>query len=361
MGLGRGGQLSSDNRWLTGLGLELAYFSGRTWFAAGNAGGAGAILRFGRVRPRRDDAFQPLAADEITPRFLDQLIGALKRWNYDIIGIDEVCERAVRLAAPRRFVSLSFDGASKDLLAHAYPVLARHRVPFTIYVPSAFADGVGQAWWLALEAVVAREARISLVVERREQRFTVFRTSEKRELFNYLYNWLRSLPPAELAVTIRDLCTRHGVDLDALSREEALGWADLETLAADPKVTVGSATVTYPVLANCKDAEAWRELSMGRTVLESALHRPVRHLAFPFGDAAAFTRSHVTMAARAGFVSAVSTIPGVVQAEGRSDLHALPRIAWDGRSRSLRALRVLLSGAIFAPVAPAPAVRINGD
>jgi peptidoglycan/xylan/chitin deacetylase (PgdA/CDA1 family) len=353
--------LSSDSRWLASLRLELAYFSGRGWLAGRKAGGAGAILRFGRVRPRRNDPFQPLAHEEVTPQFLDRLIGALKRWEYDIIAMDEVCERAVRLAAPRRFACLTFDGASKDLLAHAYPVLARHGVPFTVYVPTSFPDGIGQAWWLALEAVIAREARISLMVERREQRFTVFKPSEKYELFRYLANWLRTLPPAELSAAIRDLCARHAVDLDALSREAALDWSGLHRLAADRNVTIGSATVNYPVLANLRDADARRELGMGKAVLETALQRSIRHVAFPFGDRAAFGRAHVLMAKEAGFASAVSTIPGVVQAEGRTDLHELPRIAWDGRSHSLRAMQVLLSGTMFAPVAPAPHVRIEGD
>jgi hypothetical protein len=53
------------------------------------------------------------------------------------------------------------------------------------------------------------------------------------------------------------------------------------------------------------------------------------------------------MAAEAGLASAVSTIPGVVEAEGRTSLHALPRFAWDGRQRSLRVMRVMLSGITF--------------
>jgi peptidoglycan/xylan/chitin deacetylase (PgdA/CDA1 family) len=140
-----------------------------------------------------------------------------------------------------------------------------------------------------------------------------------------------------------------------------MDWADLARLAADPRVTIGSATVNYPVLAHLKDTEAWREMTMGKAVLESALHGAVRHVAFPVGDQSSFRRSHVVMAEEAGFASAVSTIPGVVQAEGRSDLHALPRIAWDGRSRSLRALRVLLSGAMFPAVQPSPQARIEAD
>jgi hypothetical protein len=101
-----------------------------------------------------------------------------------------------------------------------------------------------------------------------------------------------------------------------------------------------------------KDADAQREMTMGRRVAETAFHREVRHFAFPFGDRDSFRRAHVVMAEEAGFLTAVSTIPGIVDAEGRTNLHALPRIAWDGRCRSLRAMRVLLSGISFAPVKP---------
>jgi peptidoglycan/xylan/chitin deacetylase (PgdA/CDA1 family) len=107
-------------------------------------GGAGVILRFERVRPRRATRFQPLRAHEVTPGFLDRTIGALKRWKFDIVSIDEVCRRAVTLAAPRRFVCLTFDGGYKDLMVSAYPVLSRHGVPFTVYVPTRFRTGLAR-------------------------------------------------------------------------------------------------------------------------------------------------------------------------------------------------------------------------
>jgi peptidoglycan/xylan/chitin deacetylase (PgdA/CDA1 family) len=108
--------------------------------------------------------------------------------------------------------------------------------------------------------------------------------------------------------------------------------------------------VNYPVLSNLKDVDALREMTMGRAVAQAAFHRDVRHFAYPFADRASWRRQHVTMAAEAGFASAATALPGVVQAEGRTSLHALPRIAWDGRQRSLRIMRVLLSGITFAPV-----------
>ena len=345
----KGGMLASDVRWLERLRLELSWFTGR---AALRSRGAGAILRFARVRPRRRGGFQPLRAHEITPQFLDRAIRALKRWHYDFVGMDEVCRRAVTMQEPRRFVALTFDGAAKDLIDFAYPVLAHHAVPFTVYVPTAFPDGVGEAWWLGLEQVIARESRINLMMGEKEQRFVVTDQAEQQALYSYLESWLRSLSRADVPPPLADLCTRYRIDLAALSREASMDWEDLAKLAADPLVTIGSATVNYPVLASMKDAAARREMTMGKAVAEAAFGRDVSHFAFPFGDRTSFRRSHVVMAAEAGFASAVSTIPGIVEAEGRTNLRALPRISWNGRVRSLRMLRVLVSGVAFAPVKP---------
>ena len=266
--------------------------------------------------------------------------------------MDEVCRRAVTLASPRRFACLTFDGGYKDVIASAYPVLSRHGVPFTVYVPTAFPDGIGEAWWIALEQVISRENRISLVVDREERHFNIAGPAEKYQLYDFLVGWMRALSPSDLSSAIKDLCTRHAVDLAALSREASLDWNDLAKLAADPLVTLGSATVSYPVLSSLKDSVAQREMTMGRAVAEAAFHRGVRHFAYPFGDRASWRRKHAVMAEEAGFISAVSAIPGVVEAEGRTNLHALPRIAWDGRQRSLRAMRVILSGATFPEMRP---------
>jgi hypothetical protein len=129
-----------------------------------------------------------------------------------------------------------------------------------------------------------------------------------------------------------------------------MDWSDLATLAADPMVTIGSATVNYPVLSNVKEAIAIREITMGSAVAKAAFRRDIKHFAFPFGDRATFRRQHLTVVKDAGFTSAVSAIPGVVRAEGQSNLYALPRVSWDGRRHSLRVMRAMLSGITFPQV-----------
>jgi peptidoglycan/xylan/chitin deacetylase (PgdA/CDA1 family) len=332
--------------------MELAYFSGYFRLKQRQTGGAGVILRFERVRPRDSRPFQPNRWREITPQFLDRTIRALKRWNFDLVTMDEVCRRAVTLPKANRFACLTFDGGCKDVITQAYPVLSKHGVPFTVYLPTAFPDGIGEAWWLALEDMIAREDRISLMIDRKERRFATGSVPEKHETFEFLASWMRTLPPSDLSFAIHDLCTRYSVDLAALSRSSSMDWDDLAKLAANPLATIGSATVNYPALSNLKEADAQREMTMGKAVAETALHRTVSHFAYPFGDRQSWRREHVVMGQEAGFASAVSTIPGVVEAKGYTNLHALPRIAWDGRQGSLRMMRVMLSGIMFPPVRP---------
>ena len=347
-----GGTLVSDIGILQRARMELAYFSGYFRLKQRQAGGAGVILRFERVRPLRAERFQPNQWREITPQFLDRAIRALKRWKFDLISMDEVCRRAVTLRTPNRFASLTFDGGCKDVIASAYPVLSKHGVPFTIYLPTAFPDGLGEAWWLALEDMIARESRISLLIDRQERRFSTGSMSDKNRTYEFLVSWMRTLPPQNLTFAINDLCKRYSVDLAALSRGLSMDWEDLARLAADPLVTIGSATVNYSMLSNLRAVDAQREIAMGKAVAQTAFHRDVRHFAYPFGDRESWRREHLVMVQETDFASAVSAIPGVVETRGYTNLHALPRVAWDGRQHSLRMMRVILSGVMFAPVGP---------
>jgi peptidoglycan/xylan/chitin deacetylase (PgdA/CDA1 family) len=344
--------VASENWFINRAKMELAYFSFYARLKERQTGGAGVVLRFQHVRPSRMGVFQPHKVHEITPRFLDRAIRALKRWKYDIVTMDEACHRAMSLPMRTRFVALTFDGGYRDFATYALPILREHNVPFTLYLPTAFPDGLGEAWWLALEEMIARETRISLVMDRNERHFMIYQTQAKYELFELLSEWLRALPPADRSFVIKDLCTRYSTDIEALTREAWMNWDDLARIAADPNATIGSATVNYRALSSLRDADAQREISMGKAVTQSAVHRDVRHFAYPFGDRGAWRRQHVVMVEEAGFASAASSIGGVVEPLGRTNIYALPRVAWDGREGSIRMLRVLLSGYTFAPVAP---------
>jgi peptidoglycan/xylan/chitin deacetylase (PgdA/CDA1 family) len=329
---------------LAGMALETAYFTGLARFAERKATGQGIILKFQRVRPRSRHAFQPLKGNEITPSFLRRAIATLRCRNFDIVTIDEACKRIREPAGSRRFAVLTFDGGYSDFKTYAYPVLQSLDVPFAVYIPTGFIDGVALPWWLTLEELIAQTPRLSLLMEDEERRFRSTSVAEKYHVFDALYRWLRELPPVESLAVIKDACARYRVDMRAAVNDALMNWADIATLAADPRATIGSATVNYAPLAKLPDAAALREMKMGRRVLESILGRECRHFACPFGDEATFTSRDERLVGEAGFASAVTARAGLMAADSVMGTFDLPRLAWDGRWSSMRILQVLVSG-----------------
>lgn len=306
-------------------------------------GALGAILRFQRVRPRRSDPLQLFRSDEITPAFLDRAVRALRRWKYEIVPIGEVPGRMADDKA-RRFVCLTFDGGSRDLIDHAYPVLSRHQAPFAVYLPTGLMDGVAQAWWLSLENIIARHDRLNLVMNGEERRFKTADLSDKRSVYLYLADHLSRLPLADRSDAIADLCGRYGANSTAITQAYALNWEQIGILARDPLVTIGTATVNLPLLSALAGPDASREIRMGRAVAEAATGQTLPHFAYPFGRCESFGRREIELVREAGFATAVTSAHGPLLRGRSADALALPRIDWDGNVASLRVLRAALAG-----------------
>jgi peptidoglycan/xylan/chitin deacetylase (PgdA/CDA1 family) len=249
----------------------------------------------------------------------------------------------------RRFVCITIDDGYRDTLQYAYPILKRHEAPFAVYIPTSFPDRLGELWWLALEAVVARNSRVTLLLDGGEQGFDCATVTEKRDLFDQLYRYVRSLPTEEqLRVFVRDLSARYHVDIAAFCNDLCMNWSELTTLAADPLVTIGAHTVNHVMLAKVPERMARSEMAMSRSVIEASLGKRPDHLSYPVGDKTSAGPREFKIAAELGFKTAVTTRPGVLFPEHRDHLMALPRISLNGEHQQLRYVRVLLSGAATA-------------
>ncbi len=330
-------------------GIEALYFSGAHHVLRPLVSGVGAILMLHHVKPPRLEPFQPNRFLEITPAFLEDVVKRLRRGGVDLVPIAEARRRLVEGDFRRRFVVITFDDGYRDNLAWAYPILRKHEVPFTVYVPTSFPDRVGEIWWVALERVIARSQRIGVTLAGRETWFHCDEPERKRQTYEHIYWTLRGFEREdELRAVIRDLASRHDVDLAAICEELCMSWDEIARLAADPLVTIGAHTVNHVMLSKCTDAAARSEFKMGRAVLEAALGVRADHFAYPVGDRRCAGPREFALAAELGFATAVTTRPGVLYPEHRNYLTALPRISLNGEFQRMRHFEVLLSGAATA-------------
>jgi peptidoglycan/xylan/chitin deacetylase (PgdA/CDA1 family) len=328
-------------------GLETLYFSGMHHWLRPLLGGVGAILTLHHVRPPRPEAFQPNRLLEVSPVFFEGLLRRLKRRRVDVISLDEMHRRFIEGDFKRRFVCITFDDGYKDLMRWAYPLLKTYELPFALYIPTSFPDRLGELWWVALEAVVAKASRIGLVINGKQQFFECGSVREKRELHEALYGYLRSMKTEdEVRKTVRDLCATYSVDMASFCRDLCMTWEEIAELAADPLCTIGAHTVNHPMLMKVPSEDVARaEMEMSRAVLEAALGKRPEHLAYPVGDPTSAGQREFRIAAELGFKTAVTTRPGVLFKAHRDHLMALPRISVNGEFQQQRYLKVLMSGA----------------
>jgi peptidoglycan/xylan/chitin deacetylase (PgdA/CDA1 family) len=249
----------------------------------------------------------------------------------------------------RRFVCLTFDDGYRDNLQHAWPILKEAGVPFAIYVPTSFPDRLGELWWLVLEAVIAKNDRIGLVIDGDNRAFDCRSVAEKRALYDELYWWLRRRQTeAELRAIVRDLAARYQVDVAAFCADLCMSWQEIAELAADPLVTIGAHTVNHQMLAKLPEKTVRSEMDLSRTVIEAALGVRPAHLSYPYGDPNSAGPREFKIAAELGFKTAVTTQPGVLFTAHGKHMMALPRISLNGEYQQLRYVRVLLSGSATA-------------
>ncbi len=328
-------------------GLETLYFSGMHHWLRPLLGGVGSILTLHHVRPARPEGFQPNRLLEVTPDFLEGLVRRLARARIDVVSLDEMHRRFIEGDFKRRFVCLTFDDGYKDFLRWAYPVLRKYKLPFAMYIATSFPDRLGELWWVALEAVIAQNSRIGMVVNGDDRYFECATVSQKRELYDEIYRYLRSMKTEEeVRRVVRDLCACYRVDIAAFCRELCMDWAEIVDLAADPLCTIGAHTVNHMMLRKVpSDATVRAEMEMSRAVLEAALGKRPEHLAYPVGDPTSAGPREFRIAAELGFKTAVTTRPGVLFKAHRDYLTALPRISVNGEFQQQRYVKVLMSGA----------------
>jgi len=334
---------------VVGAGFAAFRLTGLHRLAGAATRGRGAVLMLHHVRPWRPETpgFAPNRLLEITPEFLDQVLALARRLGFDIVAMDEAAARVADGRAPP-FVALTFDDGYRDTVNFALPVLERHRAPFAVYVATGFAERSAGMWWLELEAALRRADKIAIDDEGLSLAMPTATPREKSEAFERIYWALRGGSETRLLRVVANLAERHGVDRAAFVDTLCMDWSEIVALARHSLATIGAHSVSHKMLAKWPLEVAREEMDASKRRIEEELDRPVRHFAYPVGDPTSAGRREFDLARELGFVTAVTTRPGMLFGAHRDHLTALPRVSLNGNWQDVGYSEVLLSGAPFA-------------
>jgi peptidoglycan/xylan/chitin deacetylase (PgdA/CDA1 family) len=252
----------------------------------------------------------PAAAPDLYPGlvsatpagFEEQLDWLVRR--FAVVSLDDVLAAlgGVR-ALPRRALLLTFDDAYADFAEHAWPALRRRGLPAALFVPTAYPDRPGQAfWWDRLWCAIAHTSRTGL--RTREAALRLDSPAERTRSYKRLRDRVKSLGHDEAMTFVDALCAELGA---APARNVVLGWGALRQLAREGATLVPH-TRTHPLLHRI-DADRVREEVEGSLAdLRREIGPTPAVLAYPSGghDAAVVRRLR-----EAGFELAFTTDSGI--------------------------------------------------
>jgi len=319
----------------------------------------GVIFTLHRVLPSAPVDFSPNSILQVTPAFLEAAIERTRQSGFDILSLDDALERMRAKRTRRPFAVFTFDDAYRDNLQYALPILQRLQCPFTLYVPTALVDGVGEVWWQALEDVVATSKALVVPREGEHTYVPTGSLAQKNRVYARLYWEMRSMPEPERAAFMRDLAVRAGIDMERHCRSLIMAWSELQAFADEPLCTIGAHTVHHYELSKLTEAQARAEMLESVTVLEAQLGRRPQHLSYPIGSLRAAGAREYAIAESLGFRSAVTTVPGGLFEAQAHDLMALPRISLNGHFQSRRYLDVFLAAGLFGRPRRLPRPRLE--
>ncbi len=309
----------------------------------------GAIFTLHRVLPERPADFSPNAILQVTPDYLEYFIVRMGEIGVEMVSLEEGLRRMALPDPTTQFAVLTFDDAYKDNLVHALPILRRRKCPFTLYVPTAFVDGVGEIWWQALEDMIADTDVLAVPDEQGEMDYLECKTTEQKySVYNQLYWQLRDMPELKRVRFFRELARRYGVDLNAQCRDLIMDWSELATFVNEPLCTIGAHTVRHYELAKLSEDEARQEMLGCLDVLDAQFGLRPKHLSYPIGAKRSAGPREFNLAEELGFSSAVTTRPGGLYYADRKALTSLPRVSLNGNFQDRRFVDIMASGAIFS-------------
>jgi peptidoglycan/xylan/chitin deacetylase (PgdA/CDA1 family) len=280
------------------------------------------------------------AADEqqdgslVSAQTFRQQLQLLKR-NYCVVSPEQVRASLLeKTNLPDRAVLLTGDDGLKNTLTDMAPILREENLSCLFFVLGLSATEEAATLWYEdlyrlLLAAPAKtyeldELRFSFTIQDRKQRRSVWWSLVKmlsqldctdRQLHVNSLHRLFGLPDWQHAISANNDAERRRFSLLEVNELRQL---------ADLGMSIGSHTLSHPVLSQQSSESSWREISESRKFLEKAIGKPVWGLAYPFGDPASVGAREMQMAEQAGFECAfVNTDGGFGASLPR---YALPRI-----------------------------------
>jgi glycosyltransferase involved in cell wall biosynthesis/peptidoglycan/xylan/chitin deacetylase (PgdA/CDA1 family) len=293
-------------------------------FRAGIAwlSGAGApVFTFHRVLPEHETCYDPEIATSTG------LFEAFIRWvcdRYQAVPLEELVTRTM---APKNggkpLCAITFDDGWHDNFLHAFPILQRHQLPATVFLPTRFIGTNRRFWqetlWFSMQELTKRNDSDQQLEQVLLSLPWCPRLSQNQLTFKRLRRLLLTRPSHEAEEFVARVEEIAGPGAVRPGRR-FLTWEEVRTMQ-NAGIDFGSHTLNHTLLTRADPSTAWNEIVSSHRELAERLGSPPVGFAYPWGATGRQIRRHVK---DAGYALAVTTAERLVRES--SDRWLVPRL-----------------------------------
>jgi peptidoglycan/xylan/chitin deacetylase (PgdA/CDA1 family) len=298
------------------------------------------ILNYHRIgdaaeTPYDSGTFSATAAE------LDWQAAWLKR-HYNILTLPQAVDLVHGRVKPKHTsVLITFDDGYLDNYAEAFPILRRHGVSATFFLPTAFIGTGALPWWDEI-AFMVKQSPFDFIklTYPNEGMFDLTTTSRPAAVVAVL-RFFKQSPQIDTARFLNHLATASGCPRPTASAERCfLNWDEALDMQ-QAGMCFGSHTHTHEILGRLPYARQLDELQTSRRILEAELGGTIDTLAYPVGHPQSFSEETRKALREARYRTAFSFYSGV-NVPGHIAPFDVLRAGVDGESRAVFRLRAAM-------------------
>jgi|YelNatPaOPRAMG01_1025707.scaffolds.fasta_scaffold06905_2 peptidoglycan/xylan/chitin deacetylase (PgdA/CDA1 family) len=199
---------------------------------------------------------------------------------------------AGKIPFPKATAIITVDDGWRSNIKNIVAIAKQYQIPVTIFAATEAVEMGGGYWW------------------------TYVNKAQKLNLTTHNAEALKKVNNVERIKVVNELKDVLNLDREAMYPEE------LQSVSESKYITIGSHTVTHPILPNCNDDEAQFEIKESKKKLEHLLGKKIDEFAYPNGD---YGKRELELLEKNGYKLAFTTKTNYLTKERLIDKLEIPR------------------------------------
>ena len=225
--------------------------------------------------------------------FFEACVTWLSKNGFHFISVNHL-EQVIKNEKPfpKGAVIITIDDGWQSNHDNILPVALQYKVPVEIFVSTEMVEKGNGYWW----SYISEARRVGFA----KQKVEFFKTIDNEDRVKILEE------------------TKTKIHLN----REALTIDQVRDISESHFVSIGSHSVSHPILPRCSNEQSKFEISQSKQTLENWIGKEVNHFAYPNGD---FSNREVSFLKRFGYTLAFSTHQQYLTKEMLNKPYDLPR------------------------------------